>query len=78
MIHDSQNGDKYKCWEKRVRNTMLPGGSFDISTQSSSVENDPEIKVEARGSHARKEYALAEEGAPFHAFTRHYLRVYIA
>ena len=31
VIRDSRNGDKYKCCEKWVRNTMLPRGSFDIS-----------------------------------------------
>lgn len=34
------------------------GESFDISTQSSSVENDPGIKVEARGNHGRQRVCL--------------------
>lgn len=54
------------------------GGPFDISTQSSYVENDPEIKVEARGNHACKEYASRVHPSARHAFTRLYLRVYIA
>lgn len=53
------------------------GGSFDISTQSSSVENDPGIKVEARIMEG-KEYACVE-GASFRSpcfYTPLFTRIY--